>query len=84
MASPRTQLSKAGKGRKQAHVLVIHGPNLNLLGTREPDIYGAETLAAIDRRLGSAAKGAGIKLSTFQSNSEGELVARVQNALKGG
>ncbi len=84
MASPRTPSAKAGKSRKHGHVLVIHGPNLNLLGSREPDIYGSETLAAIDRRLGSAAKGAGIKLSTCQSNSEGELVERVQSAREQG
>jgi len=68
------------RGRKTAHVLVIHGPNLNLLGMREPKIYGAETLATINKRLSGLAKQAGIKLSAFQSNSEGDLVDRVQAA----
>lgn len=59
-------------------MLVLHGPNLNLLGTREPAIYGGDTLAAINGRLESRARQAGAKLSTFQSNFEGELIGRVQ------
>lgn len=61
-------------------VLVIHGPNLNLLGTREPAVYGRETLAGINRRLGIAAHRAGITLQSFQSNIEGALVERVHQA----
>ena len=61
-------------------VLILNGPNLNLLGTREPAIYGTDTLADIDRRLSSIADGAGVELETFQSNSEGTLVDRVQAA----
>ncbi len=61
-------------------MLVIHGPNLNLLGSREPEVYGAETLDMINRRLTTAAKDAGIRLSVYQSNSEGDLVDRVQAA----
>ena len=60
--------------------MVIHGPNLNLLGSREPDVYGRETLAAINRRLAATAKAAGARLQTFQSNHEGDLVDRVQRA----
>lgn len=61
-------------------LLVLHGPNLNLLGTREPELYGSETLAAIDRRLLARAKQAGAKIATFQSNFEGELIDRVHRA----
>lgn len=61
-------------------VLVVHGPNLNLLGTREPDVYGRTTLADIDRALIAAGEQAGVAVSCFQSNHEGALVDRVQAA----
>ena len=61
-------------------ILVIHGPNLNLLGTREPEIYGANTLAEVDRDLASLAKQKRVTLQTFQSNSEGAIVDRIQQA----
>jgi 3-dehydroquinate dehydratase-2 len=61
-------------------VLVIHGPNLNLLGTREPDVYGRTTLAQIDQVLLERGKAASVKVSTFQSNDEGALVDRIQQA----
>jgi 3-dehydroquinate dehydratase-2 len=61
-------------------VLVLHGPNLNLLGTREPEVYGAQTLAQIDAELGAMAQEAGASLSSFQSNHEGALVDRIQAA----
>ncbi len=61
-------------------VLILHGPNLNLVGTREPGIYGRETLADIERRLHELASELGIALETFQSNSEGKLVDRIQAA----
>ena len=61
-------------------VLVLHGPNLNLLGTREPEIYGRETLADIDRRLVATAGAAGQPCSSFQSNHEGALVDRIHQA----
>src|SRR4051812_4498946 len=61
-------------------VLVLHGPNLNLLGSREPALYGSETLAQINARLKSAARTAGASLDTFQNNVEGELVNRVHRA----
>lgn len=63
-----------------ANILVLHGPNLNLLGTREPEIYGATTLADIDALLIEQAKVAGHKLSTLQSNAEHDLVTAIQNA----
>jgi 3-dehydroquinate dehydratase-2 len=63
-------------------ILVLHGPNLNLLGTREPGIYGRDALADIDRRLAMAAKSAGRALSAFQSNHEGALVDRIHQAAR--
>lgn len=62
------------------HILVVHGPNLNLLGTREPQIYGWHTLADIDAQLTGLAQAEGAVLQTFQSNHEGALVDRVQQA----
>lgn len=62
------------------HILVLHGPNLNLLGTREPAVYGATTLAEIDAGLQAQAAAAGARLLSFQSNHEGALVDRVQAA----
>lgn len=63
-----------------AKILVLHGPNLNLLGTREPDIYGAQTLEGIDRGLTDRARAAGHDLESVQSNAEHELVDAVQRA----
>jgi 3-dehydroquinate dehydratase II len=65
-------------------ILVLHGPNLNLLGTREPQHYGALTLAEIDQRLSARAAKAKVGLESFQSNSEGALVDRVQAAKSAG
>jgi 3-dehydroquinate dehydratase-2 len=69
---------KNAKGKKR--VLVVHGPNLNLLGMREPEIYGQETLADINASLASQAKSASVDLISFQSNHEGDLVDRIQAA----
>ena len=63
-----------------AQLLVLHGPNLNLLGTREPEVYGRATLAEIDDALKTAAHAAGHALETLQSNAEHVLVDRVQAA----
>lgn len=63
-----------------AKLLVLHGPNLNLLGSREPEIYGHDTLADIDARLAAQAQAAGHALTSFQSNAEHALVERVQQA----
>ncbi len=72
------------KSKKSQSVLLINGPNLNLLGTREPQLYGRETLAQIERRLAARAKAAGVKLACVQSNHEGVLVDRVQLAARDG
>lgn len=61
-------------------ILVMHGPNLNLLGGRETEHYGTETLAAIDQRLAELGRKAGVAVQSFQSNSEGDLVNRIQAA----
>lgn len=63
-------------------ILVLHGPNLNLLGTREPDIYGRETLVDINSRLVALGKEAGAAVFCFQSNQEGALIDRVHLAKK--
>ena len=63
-----------------ATILVLHGPNLNLLGEREPEIYGSTTLADINDRLGQLAGEHGHQLLDMQSNAEAELVDRIQQA----
>jgi len=65
-------------------ILVVHGPNLNLLGTREPEVYGSLTLAQIDADLAKMASEAGIALESFQSNHEGALIDRIQAAGRDG
>ncbi|MDT3737645.1 MAG: type II 3-dehydroquinate dehydratase [Denitratisoma sp.] len=74
----RPSTTKNAKGKQR--ILVLHGPNLNLLGLREPEIYGRETLADINASLARQAKSASVDLITFQSNHEGDLVDRVQAA----
>jgi len=63
-----------------AKILVIHGPNLNLLGSREPEVYGRAALADVDAELGVLASAAGHELVTFQSNAEHALIERVHAA----
>jgi 3-dehydroquinate dehydratase-2 len=65
-------------------VLVLHGPNLNLLGTREPAVYGRDTLDDINLRLAAQAEAAGVELTAVQSNHEGVLVDRIQAARQDG
>lgn len=68
----------------KARLLVLHGPNLNLLGTREPEHYGRVTLADINRALACRAEAAGVDLEAFQSNHEGALIERVHAARQQG
>jgi 3-dehydroquinate dehydratase-2 len=63
-----------------AQLLVLHGPNLNLLGVREPEIYGRETLADINNQLAERAQAAGHELAWYQSNAEHELIGRIHQA----
>lgn len=70
--------------KTSCNILVLHGPNLNLLGTREPETYGSTTLAEIDRTLVAQATAAGAQCQTFQSNHEGALVDRIQAARQEG
>ncbi|QWE20824.1 type II 3-dehydroquinate dehydratase [Polynucleobacter sp. AP-Kolm-20A-A1] len=69
---------------KKASILVIQGPNLNLLGTREPEVYGKTTLEDIHRKLADLAKAQSVDLDTYQSNHEGELIDRIQKAKQDG
>ncbi|OEU77734.1 MAG: type II 3-dehydroquinate dehydratase [Desulfuromonadales bacterium C00003107] len=61
-------------------ILVLHGPNLNLLGTREPEVYGRDTLKDVDKGLNLLAGELGVGIDTFQSNHEGELIDRIHAA----
>ena len=67
-----------------ADILVLNGPNLNLLGTREPGVYGATTLEQICQNLAQLATGAGLQLDSFQSNAEHRLIDRIHQAGKDG
>lgn len=80
MKGSPSRRSPRGSRTAARGVLVLHGPNLNLLGTREPAIYGSETLDEINRRLSGRAAKAGVRLDVFQSNEEGQLVSRIQQA----
>lgn len=71
---------KTKKSRPKS-ILVLHGPNLNLLGKREPEVYGSVTLEEINENLLNLAKESDIKLVAFQSNAEGELIDRIQQAM---
>ena len=67
-----------------ANLLLLHGPNLNLLGTREPEIYGGDTLQTINQRLLSQAQSAGHQLNAKQSNAEHELIQSIHDASESG
>lgn len=80
MTTPTTP----GGGGGGHRILVLHGPNLNLLGTREPSIYGAATLDDISTSLTARAQAEGVTLVCFQSNAEAALIERVQEAGRDG
>src|SRR5204863_4175950 len=80
MSKPRRALGP--RSRIPRRILIIHGPNLDMLGTREPGIYGKESLASINERLGRIAKRESAGLESFQSNHEGALIERVHRAKK--
>jgi len=78
--SKSAPIAKPHARRETPAVLVVHGPNLNLLGEREPAVYGSTTLGQIDGQLKGLARDLGLTLETFQSNSEGAIVDRIQQA----
>jgi len=65
---------------KPLHILILHGPNLNMLGSREPGHYGQQTLAGITAQMDSLAETLAVNITSFQSNHEGELVDRIHQA----
>lgn len=69
---------------KARNILIIHGPNLNLLGVREPEIYGGTTLQDINRNLSRLTENTGVKLDFFQNNAESALIDRVQQTMSDG
>ena len=75
-----TKRQTASKPVEKARILVMHGPNLNLLGTREPEHYGSVTLSDINLALARLAESAGVDLESFQSNHEGALIERIHTA----
>ena len=79
--SKRKRASGLGS-RTPERILILHGPNLDMLGTREPAIYGKESLKSINERLSRMARREGAVLEVFQSNHEGALIERVHGALK--
>lgn len=80
MMSKQARSGTSKNDKVKQSILLIHGPNLNLLGQREPEIYGHETLADINAALARQAKAAAARLITFQSNHEGDLIDRIQAA----
>lgn len=79
-----TKRKTASKPAEKARILVVHGPNLNLLGTREPEHYGRTTLADINLALVRLAESVGVELEAFQSNHEGALIERIHAAREQG
>ncbi|MDD5175207.1 MAG: type II 3-dehydroquinate dehydratase [Sterolibacterium sp.] len=82
--SKQTRTKKPDPQNSKPRILVLHGPNLNLLGAREPEIYGRNTLESIHRAMEAQGRAVGVQVESYQSNSEGELVDRVQSAASEG
>ena len=82
--SKQTSTKKTASQTPKPRILVLHGPNLNLLGMREPGVYGHTTLGEIHRAMEAQGRAAGVQVESYQSNSEGELVDRVQSAASEG
>lgn len=80
MSKQTSRQKAAPEDIRSPRILVLHGPNLNLLGRREPEIYGRTTLADIHAAMDARARAAGVQIESYQSNSEGELIDRVQAA----
>ncbi|MDE2442587.1 MAG: type II 3-dehydroquinate dehydratase [Betaproteobacteria bacterium] len=79
-----TKRKSTSKSVEKSRILILHGPNLNLLGTREPEHYGSVTLSDIDMALARMAERAGVDLESFQSNHEGALIERIHAAREQG
>jgi 3-dehydroquinate dehydratase-2 len=82
--SRQTRSQKTTSQQLEPRILVLHGPNLNLLGTREPGIYGRNSLAEVHLAMEAQGRAAGVQVESFQSNSEGELIDRIQSAASEG
>ena len=83
MKETRSKKERPGEDT-EPRILVLHGPNLNLLGAREPALYGRTTLADIHTAMEARARADGVRIESFQSNSEGGLIDRVQSAVSEG
>src|SRR3954463_14101797 len=79
MSASAAKMADLPKNVKK-RILILHGPNLNLLGSREPEVYGKETLADVDARLKASGRKGGAEVQCYQHNVEGELVSRVHRA----
>jgi len=84
MSKQTSRKKTASESPATPRILILHGPNLNLLGRREPDIYGRTTLVDIHAAMEARGRAAGVQIESFQSNSEGELIDRVQAAASEG
>ena len=84
MTRPKSKKTAETPPPPAPRVLVLHGPNLNLLGSREPEIYGRTTLADIHQAMEARARADGVQVESFQSNHEGQLIDRIQAAASEG